>query len=255
MSKIVERTLGLLELFASEKRPLTLSDIARLMNIPVSSCHEVLQTMQARGYIYELAPRAGYYPTVRLRDLGKLIADNDPVLWRAEQLLCSMRDTIDESVLLAKVDGMQATYLLTFEPSHALRVLRKAGEVVHSLHATSAGKALLGSLDDRAFTTYLMSTKLEAQTKKTIVTRTALSDDVVLGRQRGWYLNHEESLDGVTTVSAPFSWNSAVYIVTVAGPSSRMDARLDYIVDVMKSVCHLLESTSNATPALAGTSV
>ncbi len=67
MSKIVDRTLDLLELFAEEKRPLSLSDIARLLKIPISSCHDVLQAMQARGYLYELAPRAGYYPTLRLQ--------------------------------------------------------------------------------------------------------------------------------------------------------------------------------------------
>ena len=42
MSKIVDRTLDLLELFAKEKRPLSLSDIARLLRIPVSSCHDVI---------------------------------------------------------------------------------------------------------------------------------------------------------------------------------------------------------------------
>ena len=63
MSKIVDRTLDFLELFAKERRPLSLSDIARLLRIPISSCHDVIQAMQSRGYLYEIAPRAGYYPT------------------------------------------------------------------------------------------------------------------------------------------------------------------------------------------------
>ena len=46
MSKIVDRTLDFLELFAKEKRPLSLSDISRLLSIPVSSCHDVLQALQ-----------------------------------------------------------------------------------------------------------------------------------------------------------------------------------------------------------------
>ncbi|HLN10829.1 MAG TPA: helix-turn-helix domain-containing protein, partial [Xanthobacteraceae bacterium] len=150
MSKIVERTLDLLELFAEEKRPLSLSDIARLLKIPVSSCHDVLQAMQARGYLYEVAPRAGYYPTMRLQALGKVISDNDPVVARAEQLLRPLRDTLDESVLLSKVSGLQLRYLLAFEPSHPLRFLVQVGDSVRSLHATSGGKALLASLDDSA---------------------------------------------------------------------------------------------------------
>jgi IclR family acetate operon transcriptional repressor len=37
MSKIVERTLDVFEMFAAEKRPLSLTDMARLLDIPISS--------------------------------------------------------------------------------------------------------------------------------------------------------------------------------------------------------------------------
>jgi DNA-binding IclR family transcriptional regulator len=246
MSKIVDRTLDLLELFAAEKRPLPLSDIARLMKIPVSSCHDVLQAMQARGYLYELAPRAGYYPTLRLQRLGQEIGDNDPVVQRAELLLRSLRDTLDESVLLAKVAGMQATYLLAFEPTHPLRFLIKVGESVRSTYATSGGKALLGGLDDAALDAYLRSATLKPLTERTITSKTALREEVMQGRARGWYLNQGESLDGVTTLSGSFRWNTALYIVTVAGPSARLDPRLEQATGLVTNVCMMLETRMDA---------
>jgi DNA-binding IclR family transcriptional regulator len=231
MSKIVERTLDLLELFAQEKRPLSLSDIARLLKIPVSSCHDVLQAMQSRGYIYELAPRAGYYPTLRLQGLGKEIGDHDPVVLRAELLLRSLRDTLDESVLLAKVTGLQASYLLAFEPTHPLRFLVKVGDNVRSLYAI----------------------KLRPLTDRTVMTKTALRDEIDKSRDRGWYLNQGESLDGVTTLSAVFRWNTAAYIVTVAGPSSRLDAKLEQAVGLLTNVCTMLEMRPNGTGAATRT--
>jgi DNA-binding IclR family transcriptional regulator len=248
MSKIVERTLDLLELFAEEKRPLSLSDIARLLKIPVSSCHDVLQAMQARGYLYELAPRAGYYPTLRLQKLGKDIGDHDPVVARADLLLRSLRDTLDESVLLAKVSLMQATYLLVFEPTHPLRFLMKVGDPVRSLYATSGGKALLGSLDDRALTSYLRTVSPVPMSGRTITDKAALRADIELGRQRGWYANHGESQDGVTTISAPFRWNNAVYIVTVAGPTARIEPRLEQACGLIINVCKMLEMRADGAP-------
>jgi len=241
MSKIVDRTLDLLELFGKEKRPLSLSDIARLLKIPISSCHDVVQAMQQRGYLYEIAPRAGYYPTLRLHALGKEIGDNDPVLTRTEALLRSLRDTLDESVLLAKVNELDARYLLVFEPTHPLRILVKVGDSIRSIYGTSAGKALLGSLDDGALTTFLRSVKLAPLTKRTITSAAALRKDIDLGRKRGWYLNREESLSGVTTISVPFGWNASVYIVTVAGPSSRLDRRLEAAAALLTDVCSRLE--------------
>lgn len=241
MSKIVERTLDFLELFADQKRPLSLSDISRLLRIPASSCHDVLQTLQNRGYIYELAPRAGYYPTRRLFDLAKTISDHDPVTLRADILLRSVRDTLDESVLLAKVSGLQATYLLTFEPSHPLRFLANVGDRVRSLYATSGGKAILSSLPARELESCLKSITLRALTKNTITSKTALRKDIEIGRSRGWFLNREESQDGVTTLSSAFAWNGATYVVTIAGPTSRIEPRLDRMARLLIDSCRQLE--------------
>jgi IclR family transcriptional regulator, acetate operon repressor len=241
MSKIVERTLDFLELFADQKRPLSLSDISRLLKIPASSCHDVLQTLQERGYIYELAPRAGYYPTRRLFDLARTITDHDPVALRADILLRSMRDTLDESVLLAKVSGLQATYLLTFEPSHPLRFLANVGDHVRSLYATSGGKAILSSLPVRELEGCLKSIALKALTKNTITSKTALRKDIEVGRSRGWFLNREESQDGVTTLSSSFAWNGSTYIVTIAGPTSRIEPRLERMARLLIDACRQLE--------------
>ena len=241
MSKIVERTLDLIELFAKEKRPLTLSDIAHLLKIPLSSCYDVVRAMLARGYIYELAPRAGYYPTSRLYILGEEIGNSDPVLTRAELMLRSLRDKLDESVLLAKVSGMTATYLLAFEPTHPLRMLVQIGDKVRSLHATSAGKALLGGLDEHALKAFFKTAKLAPLTKKTITSKAALLKNIEIGKKRRWCLNSEESENGVTTVSSTFRWNSSTYIVTIAGPSARLDQKLDRVAELLTGTCELME--------------
>lgn len=244
MSKIVDRTLDFIELFAKEKRPLPLSDIAHLLKIPMSSCHDVVQAMQARGYLYEIAPRAGYYPTLRLHALGKEIGDNDPILMRCETLLRSLRNALDKSVLLSKVSGLNATYLQVFDPTHPLRIQVRVGDSIRSIYATSAGKALLGSLDERALATYLKSTKLAPLTKRTIKSATTLRKDIELGKKRGWYVNREESLSGVTTISVTFRWNPSTYIVTIAGPSSRLEQKLDTAATLLTDVCWRLEMQS-----------
>jgi len=240
MSKIVDRTLDFIELFASERRPLSLSDISRLLSIPASSCHDVLRAMLARGYLYEVAPRAGFYPTTRLFDLAKVITDHDPILQRADALLRKMRDTIDESVSLAKAGKTGATYLLVFEPSHPLRFMVHVGHSVRSLHATSAGKAYLGSLSPDKFEAYLKTAKLTPLTPKTIRSKTELRDDIAQSRQRGYFLNREESVENATTVSASFNWNGADYIVTIAGPNSRMADKLDQSIALLQEACRTL---------------
>jgi hypothetical protein len=55
-------------------------------------------------------------------------------------------------------------------------------------------------------------------------------------------LNREESQEGVTTLSARFTWTAAVYIVTIAGPSSRIVPKLRQASELLMSVCRLLEA-------------
>jgi DNA-binding IclR family transcriptional regulator len=161
-------------------------------------------------------------------------------LLRAELLLRKIRDTIDESVSLAKAGKTNATYLLVFEPSHPLRFIVDAGSQVRSLHATSAGKAFLGSLGKDEFESWLKGAKLTPMTAKTIGSKQDLRDDIELSKRRGYFLNQAESFEDATTVSSLFRWQGASYIVTVAGPTSRMAAKFDQAIKLVTDACQTL---------------
>jgi IclR family acetate operon transcriptional repressor len=139
--------------------------------------------MQARGYLYEIGPRGGYYPTLRLKHMAAVFADHDPIVLRAEIVLRALRDELNESVLLAKVNGLQAVYLLALEPSHPLRFLNRVGDMVRTLNATSGGKALLGSLEPQALDVYLDTVELPRLTARTITSKSAMKREI--GRVRG----------------------------------------------------------------------
>jgi DNA-binding IclR family transcriptional regulator len=242
MSKIVKRTLDFIELFAEHKRPLGLSEISKYLDIPVSSCHDVLQSLEERGYVYELGPRAGFYPTLRLQQLVNVITENDPILIRAEIHLRKLREDLDESVSLARVNGTQATYLIVFEPSHRLRFLVRVGDSIRSLYATSAGKALLGTLPPDRRRAAIGKLSFEPFTDNTLRSAEALNADIDLSIERGWYLNREESVQAATTVSSTFSWNRSTFIVTVAGPTFRMEPKFDDVVAGLAQACRSLEA-------------
>jgi len=246
MPKIADRTLDVFEMFGRERQPLNLSDLSRLLRIPMSSCHDLVRTLQSRGYLYEIGPRAGYYPTARLKYLGTSIVDDDPLLKSAEMLLRTLRDALDESIFLSKAHGFQATYLMVFEATQPLRVMRKVGDEVGPLYAKSAGKALLARLDPRARAEYFKSTELTALTDRTKVTEKTIMQEVDEGLARGWFSNNGDSLDGVGSISASFVWNGGIYIVTVAAPMNRIEKRMEEIAIMVTNICKVLEQRSEA---------
>jgi DNA-binding IclR family transcriptional regulator len=249
MSKIVNRTLDFFEAFAAAKRPLALSELMKVLNIPVSSCHDVLRALEERGYLYEVRPRGGYYPTARLFDLAKVLVENDPFMARVQPVLERLRDQAQESVFLMKARDGVLNYVAVIEADTPLRLTVKVGDPLRALHATSAGKAYLAGLAPEELDRVLAGLNLKALTPFTLTSRAALKKDLQASEQRGWFLNREESVEDSLTVSARFEWQDAIYIITVAGSVKRMERKLEKVVKSLKAAATDLSQSSLPAPA------
>jgi DNA-binding IclR family transcriptional regulator len=240
MSKIVNRTLDVFELFASQKRPLPLTDLMKLLDIPLSSCHDVVRALQDRGYLHEVRPRGGFYPTARMLDVARTIVDHDPIAQRAGPVLDRLSKTLGASASLAVARGVDVTYLAVSLPEDPLRFTVSVGSRVRNLYATSAGKAFLGSLpeDDRA--ALVATLDLAPLTRATLTSRDELLADIKAGEMRGWFENREESVEDALTLSCSLRWNGSLYILTLAGTLKRMERQMDVVVMAMRQAAREL---------------
>jgi DNA-binding IclR family transcriptional regulator len=73
-----------------------------------------------------------------------------------------------------------------------------------------------------------------------------LRDDIETSKRRGYFLNQAESFEDATTVSSLFRWQGANYIVTIAGPTSRMTGKFDQAVKLMTEACKTLGEGGSA---------
>ena len=142
----------------------------------------------------------------------------------------------------AKATDLDLNYVMVKESNHQLRFSVRVGDGIRSLYATSAGKALLGSLDGKARDGVINRLKLEQFTPLTITDKDRLREDVILGSERGWYLNDEESALDAMTFSASFRWRNVLYVLTVAGPKSRVSSKRDEIIASLVETCRQLSA-------------
>ena len=98
--KTAARTLDLFEAFTGECKPLSLSDIARAIGAPVSSCFGLVNTLENRGYLYSLGARRAFYPTRKMLDNARRIARHDPLADVARPVLEALSARVADVVVV-----------------------------------------------------------------------------------------------------------------------------------------------------------
>lgn len=223
--KTASRVLDVLNLFAEERRPLTYSELSRLLEIPLSSCHGLLKTMVAHGFLYDFGSRQGYYPTQRLLHIATSICSADPLINYFTPVLQRLRNSTGETAILAKLAGNRVVYLNTAESKQTIRYSHEVGGF-KLIHATSTGKAIFEVMPESAKKTLMANLAHDYQrpTKRTIPTTEAFLKDVENGAKRGWQSSYGENVDDVMSIAKGFLINGEPYCLAVAGPLERMKA-------------------------------
>jgi IclR family transcriptional regulator, acetate operon repressor len=219
------RTLDIFEIFGAAQQPLSLSEIARTIKVPVSSCHLLLRTLLDCGYLYSLGRRKLYYPTRRLYDVARSIAAHDALIEGLRPALTNLRDRSGETVILGKRQGDAVLYLEVLESAKTVRYTARAGEY-KPLHSSAIGKALLAALAPEELDDWLDSHALERVTPNTLATPAQLKANLQQGRKRGYYVTRGENVIDVMAVAAGLALDNEALGIAIAGPLHRMESAL-----------------------------
>ena len=244
--KTAGRTLDLFEAFEVLRRPASLSELAALIGMPVSSCFALLRTIERRGYLYSLRARGPLYPTGRLFRAALTIRENDPIAKQVTPYLTALRDRCGETVVLGVLLGAEVLYVDVFESAQVIRYYPPPGER-RPAHANSIAKAILGGMPaaDRAVILKRLSYKrLTARTK---MTPKDLDADIVRGSRRGWQTNVGESAADLTAIAVPVWINGYLFGISVAGPTHRLKPKLKALADALRATASKISDVAPKT--------
>ena len=181
--KTAVRTVNLFEAFARRKGPMTLTQIADALSAPISSCHGLVRTLSAKGYLYTSEQTRAIYPTKRLLEIANTIAAHDPVLESVVPVLEKLRDDTQETILLGRQQGEAIIYLDVIEGPQTVRYSAGVGEM-KPMHSSAIGKAFLGRLDLGERVALISRLPLDERTANTITERADLEADIASGSRR-----------------------------------------------------------------------
>ncbi|MFI5032287.1 MAG: helix-turn-helix domain-containing protein, partial [Reyranellales bacterium] len=97
--RTADRTLDIFESFARRQQPITVSELARELSLPTSTCFGLVKTLVDRGFLYYLRPRGPFYPTRRLGHVAEAIGQQVPIPHNLPPQHEAVRDNNREKVI------------------------------------------------------------------------------------------------------------------------------------------------------------
>lgn len=192
----VDRALDVLFHLHHARSPCGVSDIGRALGLPKSSTHRLLATLHRRTLV-ERDARGLYRPGLGLLALGLGALGHEPLVTAARAVLEREASTLGETVFLVSARAGALLVLDKVEGTGILRASPQIGSHVPA-HATAVGKVYLAHAPD--LVTPASRTRFTA---RTAVSAAELAREVEETRTRGYGVNDEEWMEGLTVVAAP----------------------------------------------------
>ena len=224
------RAMTLFETFARERRPLTKSEVARLLDLPESSTSDLLSTLFEQGYVSRTVASRRFYPTSRLLVIARSIAENDQLGSFAEEAVSHLAERTGETSIFAVTDGESIRVAGVAQGKHRLRYVVNVGDTF-TIHGTGAGKALLGAMTPEDRGRLLRLRPLKRLTSNTLTSPRDIESDLENSAKRGWYGARDEGTIGVSSIAVWGLVGSEPAALGIIGPSERIVLNEKVLVD------------------------
>ncbi len=224
-----ERTLAILELLGRHRLGLTLSEIARQLDLPVNTVSRIATTLQQRGYFQRREDDKRFVLTHKLFDLARPQVREKSLVLCALDALKWLRDSTGETTQLLTTVNHKVTILEQCVSTQPIKVSSTIGLQV-PMYSCAPGKAILAALPEPDLETYFGTVTLKPFTATTRATRGALTADLQNSRRLGYATDLAEGLEGIHCAAAAILDDYAypVAAITVMAPAFRLKpARFD----------------------------
>jgi DNA-binding IclR family transcriptional regulator len=214
-SSVTGRVLRLLDAFTAARPTLTLSELSRRADLPLSTTHRLAGELTEWGALERDGGR--YRIGLRLWEVAALSPRGLGLRETAMPYLEDLYEATHENVQLAVLDRTEVVYIERLSARGAVNVITRVGGRL-PVHATGVGLVLLAHAGT-AVQEAVLTAPLRRFTAKTICTTDALRRTLSEVRRHGYAVSDGQIELQALSVAAP-----------VRGPAGSVDAALSVVV-------------------------
>jgi IclR family transcriptional regulator, KDG regulon repressor len=210
--RAVDRALDILDCFVPGQLELSLTELAKRINLSMSTTSRIVATLEGRSYLFRSAESQRYSLGPKITQLGVLGFSSLDLRKVALPIMNSLNRIFDEGVSLYIVQGDERICVERIESARPLRRVINIGDR-HPLTRGAAGRVLLA---------YLPEAK-----RAQLLALDPFTTEEALGELRhgGYTVSLGEREEGVSSIAAPIldARHEVVAALAMSGPSVRFE--------------------------------
>ncbi|CCQ33211.1 Transcription regulator protein [Halorhabdus tiamatea SARL4B] len=225
-----------------QRESASVSALARDLEIPKSTAHVYLQTLQDLGYVVQEDDKYGL--SLRFLELGGHVRHDLNIYHAARTEIDDLSETLGEVATIGYEQNGLRVLVYRTEPTTGISDNAPTGEYTQ-MHWTALGKALLSRHSDAEVRDIADRHGLPAATEQTITDVDTLLEEIQTIRDQGYALEDEERVNGIRSIAVPIG-NTALggnSAISIAGPKHRFnDDRIeDELLPELKNAANVIE--------------
>lgn len=234
---LLSKGIDVLEILKEKENSISFVELQRELNIPKTTLYRILKTLIERKLvIYENKKyKLGY----GFLQFTKRILSEIPLREIANPYLKKICEKTGETAELIIPDGDAILYIDKIESPQSIKLFSQIGSRYETLHASAPGKILL-AYDNIVFERYMKKREFIKITKKTIVDKEKIKEEIKRIKKRGWSFDIGEARIDVVRIAGPvINYEGKLTgIVGIAGPCYRIKGKkIEEFGKMIKEIC------------------
>lgn len=207
-----------------------ISDVARAVDLPVSTVARLLGTLESVGAVVRIGDSATYGIGAGIRVLAGAVDASEALVARARPVLAELVAHTGETSGLSVIEGDEVVYLDHVENAHEVTLRDWTGTRL-PLHVVSSGLVLLAAEPTATIDAYL-ARPLTRPTKHTLIQPDRIKRRLAVIRRDGAVWTTGEFDDAIASVAAPVvnARGETIAAIHCHGPSYRFPGDADVAV-------------------------
>lgn len=216
----IERALDMLKCFNDNRKEIALLEFAELMSLNKSTVFRILVNLKNAGFV-DINPEGKYIIGSEIIRLGGITNHNDYLKAEAHEILNTLANISEETVILVKYNNYKAICIDKIESSNDLKIVSEIGRSIPMMKGAS-GKIISAFLDKDKLNECI---RVQQDLFNEQYDLDKLKSELEIIRKNGYCLTTSEIDQGVAAFAIPIlgAGGSVIGSISIAGPNFRFN--------------------------------